>query len=160
MAPRSVLKAYQDADMQSVAHGGRGVDLVLALYDATIDAIGQAEILMSRQEYRDCGRQCSRALTILAGLRETLDFEQGEPVASSLLRLYNSVTSKIIGAQTRRDVTWFQEAKATLSSVREAWAELAARTTPVRTKAVISGYVDAAQASAVAPSGAGVAAAV
>ena len=160
MAPRSALQAYQDADMQSVAHGGRGIDLVLALYNATIDAIGQAEIFMSRKEYHDCGRQCSRALTILAGLRETLDFELGEPVASALLRLYNSVTSKIIGAQTRRDVTWFQEAKATLSSVREAWAELAARTTPVRTKAVLSSYVDAPLASAVAPSGAGVAAAV
>lgn len=160
MAPRSVLKAYQDADMQSVAHGGRGVDLVLALYDALIDSIGQAEILMSRKEYRDCGRQCSRALTILAGLRETLDFAQGEPVASSLLRLYNSVTSKIIGAQTRRDATWFQEAKLTMGSVREAWAEVAARSNPVRSKAVATGYVDTPKVSAVAPSGAGVAAAV
>ena len=115
---------------------------------------------MDRKEYRDCGQQCARALTILAGLRETLDFEQGEPVASGLLRLYNSVTSKIIGAQTRRDAAWLGEAKVTLESVREAWAELAARNVPVRSKAVTSGYVDAPKASAVAPSGAGVAAAV
>ena len=160
MAPHSVSKAYRDVEAESVALGGRGVDLVLALYSGVIDAIGQAEIFMSRKEYHDCGRQCSRALTILAGLRETLDFERGEPVASSLLRLYNSVTSKIIGAQTRRDVTWFQEARVTMGSVREAWAELAASTTPVRSKAMISGYVGAPQASAVAPSGAGVAAAV
>ena len=160
MAPHSVLKAYRDAGMQSVAHGGEGVDLVVALYDGVIDAIGQASIFMDRKEYRDCGRQCSRALTILAGLRETLDFEQGEPVASGLLRLYNSVTSKIIGAQTRRDAAWLGEAKVTLESVREAWAELAARNVPVRSKAVASGYVDAPKASAVAPSGAGVAAAV
>ena len=160
MAPHSVLKAYRAAASESVAYGGRGVDLVLALYDGVIDAVGQAALFMERNEFHDCSRHCSRALTILMGLRETLDFEQGEPVASELLRLYNHVSSKIIGAQTRRDATWLQEAKATLISVREAWAELATRTTPVRTKAVISGFVDAPQASAVAPSGAGVAAAV
>ena len=159
MAPHSVLKAYQSVDMESVAHGGRGVDLVLALYDGVIDAIGQAELFMKRNAFRDCGRQCSRALTILAGLRETLDFERGEPVASGLLRVYNAATSKIIGAQTRRDASWLREAKVTLGSVREAWAELAARNiAPV--KAVTAANVDARKASAVVPSGAGVAAAV
>ena len=160
MAPHSVSKAYRDIESQSVAHGGRGVDLVVALYDGAIDAIGQAELFMSRKEYRDCGRQCSRALTILAGLRETLDFDRGEPVASALLRLYNSVTSKIIGAQTRRDVAWLREAKVTLGSVREAWAEIATRDHVVRTKAVTAAHVDAPKVSAAALSGAGVAAAV
>lgn len=159
MAPRSVLKAYQDTEMQSVAHGGRRIDLVLALYDGMIDAIGQASIFMERKEYRDCGRQCSRALTILAGLRETLDFEHGEPVASALLRVYNVATSKIIGAQTRRDASWLGEARSTLASVREAWAELSARVA-VPAGAVTAGYVGAVKATAVAPSGAGVAAAV
>lgn len=160
MAPHSVKKAYLDASLKSVAHGGRGVDLVLALYDAVIDAIGQAEFFMERKEYRDCGRQCSRALTILAGLRETLDFDQGEPVASGLLRLYNVVTSKIIGAQTRRDVAWLREGKVTLTSVREAWAELAARGSVVQMKAVTAGAADTRKASAAVPSGAGVAAVV
>jgi flagellar protein FliS len=155
-----LLKAYREASVQSIAHGGRGVDLVVALYDGTLDAIGQAELFMERKEYQSCGRQCARALTILAGLRETLDFDQGEPVASGLLRLYNVATSKIIGAQTRRDVAWLREAKVTLASVREAWAEIAARETTVRTKAVTAGTADTRKASAAALSGAGVAAAV
>jgi len=159
MAPRSVLKAYQEVSVQSVAQGGRGVDLVVALYDGMIDAIGQASVLMERKEYRGCGQQCSRALTILAGLRETLDFEHGEPVASALLRVYNVATSKIIGAQTRRDASWLNEARSTLESVRQAWAELSARGA-VPAEAVTAGYAGAVKATAVAPSGAGVAAAV
>jgi flagellar protein FliS len=160
MAPHSVSRAYRDVESQSIAHGGRGVDLVIALYDVVIDALGQAQILMERKEYRECGRQCSRALTILAGLRETLDFDQGEPVASGLLKFYNATTSKIIGAQTRKDAGWFIDAKTSMLSVREAWAELADKTRSTATKAVTSSYVDARKASAVAPSGAGVAAAV
>ena len=154
MAIHSVSRAYRNVEQQSVAHGGGGVELVVLLYDGVIDAIGQAEIFMEKKEHAGVGRQCSRALTILSGLRETLDFEQGEPVATGLLRLYNGVSSKVIGAQTRRDIQRLRDARAMLSSVREAWIELG------RIRAVTPSYVDAPKASAVAPSGAGVAAAV
>ena len=160
MAPHSFSKAYRDIETQSIAHGGRGVDLVLALYDAVIDALGQAEVFMAAKQYRECGYQCSRALKVLAGLRETLDFDQGEPVASQLLRFYNGITSKVIGAQTRKDVGWFSEAKAGMASVREAWVEIAARNNSTQGTAKTVGRVDASKVSAVAPSGAGAAAAV
>ena len=160
MAPRSVLKAYTDVQIESVAHGGRGVELVVSLYDGVIDSLSQAHLFMERKEYRDCGRQCSRALTILAGLRETIDFENGEPVASSLLKFYNAVTSKIIGAQTRKDAAWLLQASQHLKSVREAWVELASQRPPKSQSVVIPSSVDTSRSSAAVPSGAGVAAAV
>ena len=160
MAPRSVLKAYTDIQIESVAHGGRGAELVVSLYDGVIDSLSQAHLFMERKEYRECGRQCSRALTILAGLRETIDFENGEPVAGSLLKFYNAVKSKIIGAQTRRESKWLQEASDHVKSVREAWAQLAAQGGPRSQPAVTSGSVETSRSAAVALSGAGVAAAV
>ncbi len=160
MAPHSVLKAYKDVQIESVAHGGRGAELVVMLYDGILEALGQAELFMERKEYRDCGRQCSKAMTIIAGLRETLDFEHGEPVASNLLSFYNVITSKIIGAQTRRDHGLLEEAAALVRSVREAWAQLAIQAAVASKPAVTPGHVDTSRSSAVVPSGAGVAAAV
>jgi len=160
MAPHSVLKAYKDVQIESVAHGGRGAELVVMLYDGIIEALGQARLFMERKEYRDCGRQCSKAMTIIAGLRETLDFEHGEPVAGNLLSFYNVVTSKIIGAQTRRDDAWLREAVDLVKSVREAWAQLAIQAAVASKPAVTPGHVDTSRSSAVVPSGAGVAAAV
>jgi flagellar protein FliS len=160
MAPHSVLKAYKDVQIESVAHGGRGAELVVMLYDGIHEALGQARIFMERKEYRDCGQQCSKALVIIAGLRETLDFEHGEPVASNLLSFYNVITSKIIGAQTRRDYGLLEEAAALVRSVREAWAQLAVQAAVASRPAVTPGHVDTSRSSAVVPSGAGVAAAV
>jgi len=160
MAPHSVLKAYKDVQIESVAHGGRGAELVVMLYDGILEALGQARLFMERKQHFECGRQCSKALTILAGLRETLDFEHGEPVASNLLSFYNSVTSKIIGAQTRKDDAWLDEAVALVQSVREAWAQLAIQAATASKPALTPGHVDTSRSSAVVPSGAGVAAAV
>jgi flagellar protein FliS len=160
MAPHSVLKAYKDVQIESVAHGGRGAELVVMLYDGILESLGQARLFMERKEYLECGRQCTKALTIIAGLRETLDFEHGEPVASNLLSFYNVVTSKVIGAQTRRDDAWFREAVELVKSVREAWAQLAIQAAVASKPAVTPGHVDTSRSSAVVPSGAGVAAAV
>jgi flagellar protein FliS len=160
MAPHSVLKAYKDVQIESVAHGGRGAELVVMLYDGILEALGQAQHFAYRREYRDVGRQCSKALTILAGLRDTLDFEHGEPVASNLLSFYNIITSKIIGAQTRREYGLLDEAVSLIRSVREAWAQLAVQAAVVSKPAVTPGHVDTSRSSAVVPSGAGVAAAV
>ena len=163
MAPRNSLKMYQDVQIESVAHGGRKADLVVVLYDHLIQHLAEAEILMGNNNFLEAGRRCSKALTIIAGLRETLDFEHGEPVAGNLLKFYNAVTSKVIGAQTRKDASWLAEAAALVRSVREAWAQLASQADEglVRSPmAVSSRHVDAVEASAAALSGAGVAAAV
>jgi len=164
MAPKNSLKMYQDVQIESVALGGRSADLVVVLYDHLIQHLGEAEILMSKSDYLEAGRRCSKALTIIAGLRETLDFEHGEPVAGNLLKFYNAVTSKIIGAQTRKDSKWLGEAAALVLSVREAWSHLASQGVDHKQKksfaAVSSRHVDAVEVSAVALSGAGVAAAV
>jgi len=64
-------------------------------------------------------------LTIISGLRETLNFEQGQPVATDLLRFYNALTSQIIHAQTKRDIELLEKCVEWVKSVRGAWAELA-----------------------------------
>jgi flagellar secretion chaperone FliS len=85
-APKAALNAYRSIQTESVAHGGKGAELVVMLYDGIVESLANAAGLMERKEYREAGRQFSRAMTILAGLRETLDFEQGQPVAGNLLK--------------------------------------------------------------------------
>jgi len=142
-----------------MVHGATGVGLVVLLYDTLVDELTQAQLLLANKKYQDCGRHCAKALTILAGLRETLDFERGEPVSGRLLAFYNAVTSKIMGAQVRRDPTCLAQAIELVASVRDAWRQLAAsQGSSGPTKVTAIRCVDGLQSSAAAPSGAGVAA--
>jgi len=95
------------------------------LYESVCQSLIQAKLHQERREFLECGRQSTRAMTIIAGLRDTLDFEQGEPVASNLLKFYNAVLSKILAAQTRNDPLLLQEASDLVQSVSEAWSQLA-----------------------------------
>lgn len=159
MLPRSALSGYGGVQLESMVHGASGVGLVVLLYDTLIDELTQAQLLLSDKKYQDCGRRCAKALTIVAGLRETLDFENGEPVAGKLLAFYNALTSKIMGAQVRRDAACLGEAVQLAASVREAWRHLEkSRGAQSSTKVTAIRLVDGLQSSAVAPSGAGVAA--
>lgn len=161
MAPKNPLKLYQDVQIESLAHGGRRVDLVVVLYDHVVENLREARVFLEASNYLECGRRCSKALTILAGLRETLDFENGEPVASNLLKFYNVVTSKIIGAQSQKNTALLVEASGLVESVRSAWVQVSLPTHAVSSElATPSKIADASRASATAPSGAGVVAAV
>ena len=127
MAPRIGLLAYRNASVESTALGGNSAELVVALYDGIVGALNEARIFFEKGNLIDAGRRCSKALTILSGLRETLDFERGEPVATQLLKFYNSVTSRLISAQVRRDTEVLRELAELVSSVKSAWMELAQR---------------------------------
>ena len=138
MAPmfKSGLKAYKAVETESTAHGGRGAELVVLLYDGIIESLVAGKACLERKEYREVGRHFARAMTIISGLRETLDFDNGQPVAQDLLRFYNALTSQVIHAQTQRDIELLDQCLTWVKSVREAWGELARRAevAPVQTR--------------------------
>ena len=126
MAPNAAaLKAYQSVRAESMAHGGKGVELVVMLYDGVLESLVKAEGHIERKEWRESGRQFSRALTIIAGLRETLDFERGMPVADNLFKFYNVLSAQLIKAQTRRDIDLLRGCAGMVADVKDSWVQLA-----------------------------------
>jgi flagellar protein FliS len=157
MAPNAAaLKAYQAVKSESMAHGGKGVELVVMLYDGIIESLVKAQGHMERKEWRDGGRQFARALTIIAGLRETLDFERGQPVADNLLSFYNALSAQLIKAQARRDVGLLQECIKMISEVKDSWVQLAKAAVAAPAKALTSSPSETSRSAAV-PIGAAVA---
>jgi len=157
MAPRLAkgIQAYRELETETIAHGGKGAQLVVLLYDGIVESLVTARGHTERKEFRDASQHFTRAMTIVSGLRETLDFEGGSPVAQDLLKFYNSLTLQIIHAQTRRDVALLGKCVDWVKSVREAWLELCRRDDP----AFATGEGEDTNRLAAARSGAAVAAA-
>jgi len=132
MAPKLArgISVYRSLETETIAHGGRGAELVVLLYDGIAESLVTARGHLERKEFRDAGRQFTRAMTIVSGLRETLDFDMGSPVAQDLLKFYNSLTSQVIHAQTQRDLALLDKCIDWVKSVREAWIELCRRDDP------------------------------
>jgi len=79
------LNAYRSTDLNSRCETSSKRDLVIMLYDAAIDAMGVAQQHAARGEKRAVNAATTRALTILSGLRETLDLKNGGAVAPILM---------------------------------------------------------------------------
>jgi flagellar protein FliS len=125
MSTAQALRAYTVASQESLVHGSSGAQLVVMLYDGVIDAVTSASTLCENTyDLAPFGRQIGRALSILAGLRETLDFDGGQPVAGYLLDFYNAISSKILLAQQKRDKTALLECARLVGNVRESWVKL------------------------------------
>ena len=70
------LKAYRNAEVDARCEDSDKRQLVIMMYDGAIDAIKLAVVHAERAEHKAVNTAVSRAMTIIAGLRETLDLEQ------------------------------------------------------------------------------------
>jgi flagellar protein FliS len=126
MVHRSALRAYQQVQSESIAHGGGGAELVVLLFDGIIESLSQASLCMGDKQWLPCGRHIARAQTIIAGLRETLDFDRGRPVSDDLLAFYNAMTAQLVQVQIQRDAAGLVRVISHLRDLRSAWASLVA----------------------------------
>ena len=116
------LNAYRSTDLNSRCETSSKRDLVIMLYDAAIDAMGVAQQHAARGEKRAVNAATTRALTILSGLRETLDLKNGGAVAAHLDDFYQFLIRRLVRAGATGSTDDLADCQDLLSQVREAWA--------------------------------------
>lgn len=122
-------RAYTTADLNFRSEGSGKRDHILMMYDAAIDAIRLAREHAIREEKRAASASTSRALTILSGLRETLDLGNGGSVAAHLNDFYQFLMRRLVRAGGGSSTDDLAECEDLLSQVREAWAAISPQTT-------------------------------
>ena len=122
------LKAYRTTALDSRCEDSSKRDLVIMMYDAAIDAIRVAREHATREERRAVNASTTRALTILSGLRETLDVEKGGSVATHLNDFYQFLMRRLVRAGASSSGEDLAECQDLLGQVRDAWAAIAPQT--------------------------------
>lgn len=122
------LKAYRNTALDSRCEDSSKRDLVIMMYDAAIDAIRIAREHALRQERRAVNASTTRALSILSGLRETLDVEKGGSVAAHLNDFYQFLMRRLVRAGASSSTDDLAECQDLLGQVREAWAAIEPQT--------------------------------
>lgn len=128
MLAASALRAYKTTELGSRATGGDKRELILMMYDGAIGAIRIGQQHAARKERLPTGKQIDRALSIIGGMRQTLDFERGGNVAVNLDDLYRYLMKALVKANSSLDTSIMQEVVDLLASVREAWASVGGET--------------------------------
>ena len=122
MAPPRGAEAYRRIEAESRSP----MELVVMLYDGAIRFVGQARAAMARQDIAARGEAISRVLTIVAELQNTLNVDEGGPIAQELDRLYTHINLRLLDVTAKQDATALDDVEKVLVTLRDGWAQIAA----------------------------------
>ena len=122
ISPRGA-DAYRRTSVQSSSP----LELVVMLYDGAIRFVLEAREAIARNDVRARTTAVSRALAIVAELQNTLNLNDGGDIAKELDRLYAYISTRLFDVTAKADDHAAQEVHKLLSTLRDGWAQIAAK---------------------------------
>ncbi len=119
--PRNAVQQYSQVGAQSAGVEANPHRLVQMLLEGALDKIAIARGHMGRGEIAEKGRHVSWAISIVNGLRASLNKSAGGEIAENLDRLYEYVERRMLQANIENDPTVLNEVSSLLGEIKSAW---------------------------------------
>ncbi len=121
---RSALKEYGKVSVQSGASYANPHRLISMLLDGALEKISAAKGYMQRDEIENKGNYISWAISIVEGLRLSLDAEKGGELADNLNNLYEYMARRLVEANLHNSLEALDEVSELLGTIKKAWEEI------------------------------------
>lgn len=95
--------------------------LIQMLIDGAIEKINRAKFFLNNQKTADKGQNISWAISIIGGLRSSLDLEQGGEVAANLDALYDYCCVALVEANVENDEVKLDSVLNVMKEIKEGW---------------------------------------
>ena len=118
---RSGAAKYGKVAAESEAGYANPHRLVQMLMEGALDKVATAKGCIERNDLAGKSRQISWAMSIISGLRTSLDMETGGPIAANLDDLYEYMTRRLIDASTQNDTDALTEVGDLMLEIKGAW---------------------------------------
>lgn len=123
---RSPTESYAKVGVEVAIETSDPHRLILMLFDGAITAISLARIHMQGNEIAQKGLAISKAINLISnGLATSLDKESGGELAERLAALYDYMVQRLLFANLKNSIPALDEVQDLLTSLREAWAQIA-----------------------------------
>jgi flagellar secretion chaperone FliS len=122
---RNALDQYSQNAVQTRIESASPHRLIQMLLEGALSKIAAAKGHMDRGEIRPKGEQIGSAISILEGLKTSLDMEKGGEIARNLEDLYTYMERRLIEANRVNDTALLDEVSDLLKQIKEAWDAIA-----------------------------------
>jgi flagellar protein FliS len=127
----SAVQAYTTIGVQTAAtEQVTPHQLIQMLFEGVLDRIARAKGHMQRNEVAPKGEQIGSAITIVAGLRASLNMEAGGEIAANLQALYDYAELRLLEANLRNDEARLDEVAGLIGEIKQAWDSIPADARP------------------------------
>ncbi|MFT6463404.1 MAG: flagellar protein FliS [Halopseudomonas sp.] len=117
----AAMKQYQTVNVNAQVSEADPHRLIQMLMEGGLQRIVQAKGAMQFNNVQLKGELIGKAIGIIGGLREALDFAKGGEVAANLDNLYAFMIQRLSIANLKNDSAILDEVAALLRDVKEGW---------------------------------------
>lgn len=118
---RSGVAQYGKVAAESEAAYASPHRLVQMLMEGALDKVATAKGCIERGDLEGKSKQLTWAMSIVNGLRSSLDMEAGGPIAANLDDLYTYMTRRMIDASVSNDADVLAEVIDLMLEIKGAW---------------------------------------
>ncbi len=124
MNTQAALKSYAKVHYRANVEIASPHRLIDMLYEGAIERIVQAKGAMEFGNIELKGNKINSAVSIVGGLRESLNTDAGGDLAMNLDNLYVYVQGLLSAAHMKNDASKLDEAMVLLADLRSAWKQI------------------------------------
>ncbi len=134
------INHYSSVDSYTGVTDADPHQLVQMLLDGVLRKISTVKGLMIRKEIAKKGEVLGQALSIVAGLRSSLNLSDGGELATNLDDIYEYIERRLLEANLKNDVAILDEASKLLHEIKTGWESIPpeSRTLPTSSLSVAS----------------------
>ncbi|MFV1939553.1 flagellar export chaperone FliS [Pseudomonas luteola] len=119
------MRQYQQVNTQAQVLEASPHRLIQMLMDGGLQRIAQAKGAIERERYGEKGLYLGKAIEIIGGLQEALDFKQGGEIAQNLNEIYSYMIRCLTKANKENDILTLDEVAQLLRTIKEGWDGIA-----------------------------------
>ena len=115
------LKAYGKINVQTGVESASPHRLIQMLINGASSKLVQAKGHMKTKSISQKGEDISLVISIIGGLRDSLDHEKGGEISSNLDNLYEYMSRKLMESNINNDISLLDEVHGLLMEIKIAW---------------------------------------
>ena len=115
------LKQYQQMGVHGGVMDASPHKLIQMLLDGALTRILSAKGALKQNNIAKKGEQIGSAISIIEGLKASLDFTKGGEISKNLDALYEYINHILLQANIKNDVALLDEAGKLLSQIKMGW---------------------------------------
>ncbi len=119
------LQHYQKMNADQAVSGADPHRLIVMLMQGVIEKVAKAKGYLQQGNRAEKAQQISWAISILDGLRMSLDKEQGGEIAQNLDDLYGYMEEQLLTANVKDDANLLEEVASLMKTILSGWMEIA-----------------------------------
>ena len=117
----NAVQKYNQVSVVSSVEAASPHRLIQMLMQGAMEKIAIAKGYMERKDIPNKGSHISWAISIIEGLRASLNFDNGGEIAQNLDDLYDYMVRRLVRANLENNLDMLDEVASLMRSVKDAW---------------------------------------